>query len=151
VNKREKDDAMGAYLMMFAALGAGLPLPMINLLAAIVYYFVNRNKGRFVRFHLLQSLWSQIPITLLNGFMVIWTVRNFVTNSEFSQLYFGLLWAAVIANILYFAFSIYAAVQANKGRFYYFMFFGRLAYHKVYQVRYDENRVDDVVENIPPM
>ncbi len=33
----EKEDAMGAYLMMFAALGAGLPLPVLNLVAAIIY------------------------------------------------------------------------------------------------------------------
>ncbi|MCH8319303.1 MAG: hypothetical protein IIA88_12580, partial [Bacteroidetes bacterium] len=30
---REKEDAMGAYLMMFAAIAAGLPLPIINLIA----------------------------------------------------------------------------------------------------------------------
>jgi len=150
VSKRERDDAMGSYLMMFAALGAGLPLPIVNLLAAIIYYFVNRNKGRFVRFHLLQSLWSQIPLTLLNGFMVIWTIRNFITNSDFSQLFFGLLWTTVIVNILYFAFSIYAAVQANKGRFYYFLFFGKLAYHQVYRIRKNDVHESEEV-NLPPM
>ena len=37
LSEREKEDAMGAYLMMFAAVGAGLPLPVINLIAAIIY------------------------------------------------------------------------------------------------------------------
>jgi len=33
IPKRDREDAMGAYLMMFAAWGAGLPLPLLNLLA----------------------------------------------------------------------------------------------------------------------
>ena len=38
---REREDAMGGYLMMFAALAAGLPLPIINLIAAIIYFYIN--------------------------------------------------------------------------------------------------------------
>jgi uncharacterized membrane protein len=150
VSKREKDDAMGAYLMMFAALGAGLPLPMINLIASIIYTFVNLKKGRFVRFHLLQSLWSQLPLTLLNGYIVIWTIRNFVYENEFSSLFFGLLWTAVIANIIYVAFSIYAAIQASKGRIYYFLFFGKIAYYQVFKIKEDSFQ-QDIEENLPPM
>ncbi len=149
VSKRERDDAMGSYLMMFASIGAGLPLPIINLIASVIYYFVNKHKGRFVRFHLLQSLWSQIPVTLLNGFMVIWAVRNFVTQTDFSQLFFGLLWTTVLVNVLYLGFSIYAAVRANNGRFFYFVFFGKLAYHQAYKIRYDEPENEEV--NLPPM
>ena len=48
---RDREDAMGAYLMMFAALAAGLPLPIINLIAALIYYFTNRAKSRFIEFH----------------------------------------------------------------------------------------------------
>lgn len=58
LSEREKEDARGAYLMMFAALATTLPLPIINLIAAIVYYYVNRKKGRFIHFHCLQSLLS---------------------------------------------------------------------------------------------
>ena len=58
IAEREKVDAMGAYLMMFAAVAVGLPLPIINLIAAVVYYFVNRKKSRFIHFHCLQSLLS---------------------------------------------------------------------------------------------
>ena len=38
---RVREDAMGAYLMMFGALAAGLPLPIINLLAAVIYIFMH--------------------------------------------------------------------------------------------------------------
>jgi len=53
---------MGAYLMMFATLAVGLPLPLINLVAAFIYLYINRKTSRFVHFHALQSLYSQIPL-----------------------------------------------------------------------------------------
>ena len=46
LSEREKEDAMGAYLMMFAALATSLPLPIINLIAAIVYYYINPKKKK---------------------------------------------------------------------------------------------------------
>ena len=61
IPEREKEDAMGAYLMMFAAVAIGLPLPIINLIASFIYYYINRKKSRFIHFHSLQSLLSQIP------------------------------------------------------------------------------------------
>ncbi len=60
ISVREKEDAMGAYMMMFASAGIGLPLPIINLIAALIYYYVNKDKGRFVRFNTLQSFFSPI-------------------------------------------------------------------------------------------
>jgi len=55
IEVRVREDAMGAYLMMFATAALGLPLPILNLVAAIVYYYVNRDKGKFVQFHMLHS------------------------------------------------------------------------------------------------
>jgi uncharacterized membrane protein len=144
---RECEDAMGAYLMMFAALGAGLPLPIINLIAAIIYYYINKSKSRFVRFHALQSLLSQIPITILNALAVFWTIRNFFEFSQFNQTYWGYIIMMVIANLLYFAFSIVGAVKARKGRFYYFIFFGRIAYESIYKI---ENHSTELAINKPP-
>ncbi len=58
LTEREKEDGMGAYLMMFAAFAVGLPLPAVNLIAAMIYYFINRKKSRFIHFHCLQSFLS---------------------------------------------------------------------------------------------
>lgn len=150
ISIREKEDAMGAYLMMFAALGAGLPLPFINLLASVIYYYVNRNKGRFVRFHLVQSLWSQIPVTLLNGILVVYTIKKWISDYEFDKIYLSFLGVAVVANILYFIFSILAAIAARQGRFYYFLFFGRLAYHQVFK-KSQEDSISKDYTNKPPV
>jgi len=134
---------------MFAAMGAGLPLPIINLIAAIIYYFIQRNNSRFVKFHSMQSLYSQIPTTLVNAGTMFWTFQIFLfENQEISNAYFGYLIMAAILNILYFIFSIVGAVKSRKGEMYYFLFFGKLCYHAVYKVRDEEESNEPI--NQPP-
>ena len=132
VDIREKEDAMGAYFMMFAALAAGLPLPVLNLIAAIIYLYLNK-KSRFVHFHSLQSLLSQLPTSLLNIGLVIWLIRIIFFDFYFDAYFKGYLAMTIAANLIYIIFSIIAAVKARKGQFYYFIFFGRLAYHYAYR------------------
>lgn len=146
---REKEDAMGAYFMMFAALAAGFPLPIINLVAAIIYYYINKSKSRFVHFHTLQSLISQIPTTLINAGGVFWTIRIIFFNTPFDDLFKGYLVMLIIANVLYIIFSIIAAVKARKGLFYYFIFFGRLAYIQVFSIERNPE-IKETKVNIPP-
>lgn len=148
IEVRVREDAMGAYLMMFATAALGLPLPILNLVAAIVYYFVNRDKGKFVQFHMLQSLYSQIPVTLLNSGLVAWTIVNFVRDLDFTSMYWGYLIMTGVAGLVYFIFSIIGAVKARKGLFYYFIFFGKIAYHQVYRIRPDQT--GSTLRNQPP-
>ncbi len=148
IEVRVREDAMGAYLMMFATAALGLPLPILNLVAAIVYYFVNRDKGKFVQFHMLQSLYSQIPVTLLNSGLVAWTIVNFVRDLDFTSMYWGYLIMTGVAGLVYFIFSIIGAVKARKGLFYYFIFFGKIAYHQVYRIRPDQT--GSTLHNQPP-
>ena len=154
---REREDAMGGYLMMFAAMAAGLPLPIINLIAALIYFYINKSKSRFIKFHAYQSLISQIPTTLINAGLVFWSLRLFFyesysfnevfgTGSEF-EIYWGYLIMVVVANVLYFIFSLVAAFKARKGQFYYFMFFGKMAYHHAYRIN---SKDDTSVINKPP-
>lgn len=151
ISKREREDGMGAYLMMFAGIAAGLPLPILNLLASIIYWAVNKGKGRFVRFHCHQSLWSQLPTTLINAGLVYWTIRNFVVDGmEFSDRYWAYLGVVALTNVLYFIFSLVAAVQARNGKMYYFPFFGRLSYQQVFVVRRDEAEGQTQAINRPP-
>ena len=148
IETRVKEDAMGAYFMMFATSAIGIPLPILNLVAAIIYYYVNRSKGKFVQFHTLQSLWSQIPVTLLNSGLVAWTIVNLVRDLSFTSYYWGYLIMVGFANLVYFIFSIIGAVKARKGVFYYFLFFGKIAYHQVYRIR--PERFDSAPVNRPP-
>lgn len=148
IETRVKEDAMGAYFMMFATSAIGIPLPLLNLVAAIIYYYVNRSKGKFVQFHTLQSLWSQIPVTMLNSGLVAWTIVNFVRDLNFTSFYWGYLVMTATANLVYFIFSIVGAVKARNGIFYYFLFFGKIAYHQVYRIR--PERDSSTQRNRPP-
>lgn len=158
LSEREKEDAMGAYLMMFAALATSLPVPIINLIAAIVYYYVNRKKGRFIHFHCLQSLLSQLPTTVVNWGLLYWLLQIFFfENLEVSDGFYSYLGFAVLANLLYFVFSVIAAIRARKGIFMYFLFFGSYAYQCVYatsnSLNYDNETNQNPVDqkhNIPP-
>lgn len=147
LSAREKDDAMGSYLMMFASIAIGLPLPIINLIAAIVYYFTNRSKGLFVHFHSLQSLISQLPTTVINAIAVFWAIRIYFFDWELTDTFKGYLIMALIFNLAYFVFSIIGAVKARKGRMYYFLFFGRLSYEAVFK---KNNTETSKIQNLPP-
>ena len=72
VTEREKDDAMGSYLMMFASLAVGVPIPLLNLIASVIYFLVNRKTSSFVAFHALQALLTHIPVVVLNAGVVAW-------------------------------------------------------------------------------
>ncbi len=132
LSKREKEDAMGAYFMMFAAWGIGLPLPVLNLIAAAIYYFINKKNSRFAAFHSLQSLLSQIPVTVVNFVLVVWLIEILVIESTFPDAFFIYLIFMVFANVFYLVFSVIALTRARKGQFYYMPFFGRVAFNRFY-------------------
>lgn len=148
LSAREKDDAMGAYLMMFGALGAGLPLPFVSTIAAVIYHVLNAKKSRFVGFHSLQSLVSESAVSILNAVVIIWALciwlmkevtldRWFLTFAIFT-----LLW-----NLIYAVFSVIACIHAKNGRFYYFWIIGRIAF-RYYYARDNRNSISPV--NTPP-
>ena len=148
---REKEDAMGAYLMMFASIGAGLPLPIINLIASIIYFSVNAKKSRFIRFHCHQSLFSQLPTSLMNAGLLFWTFQIFIfDNYEFNNTYIGYLVMVAVFNLAYFIISIVGSVKARKGQMYYFIFFGRLAYEHAFRKRPGDDRPAEALVNRPP-
>ena len=87
ITQREKDDAMASYLMMFASWAVGLPLPLVNLVASVVYYAVNRKSSKFVAFHALQSFLSQVPVSLLNAGVVGWGIGLLVKGEAAGSLW----------------------------------------------------------------
>ncbi|MBW2454651.1 MAG: DUF4870 domain-containing protein [Deltaproteobacteria bacterium] len=137
VSSGERGNATSAYLMMFAAAYAGLPLPIINLIAAIVYYFTQYKKSRFVGFHCFQSLITQVPLSVLNMVTLAYVISFALTDAmRESKVFVGILVGgcalAVLANIVYAIFSIVAAYKANKGGIYYIPLFGKWAYDRFY-------------------
>lgn len=150
ISNKERNDATGSYMMMLISMGVGLPLPFINLLAAWFYYEVMKKKSRFVRFHALQSLLSQLPITLLNSVAVVWFVLRLIAiGGDFfgmEVLTFVLVLGAF--NLLYFILSIVGAVNAHRGRMYYMPVIGAYSYRVAFRVSQDDFKVTP--SNEPP-
>ena len=132
IGEREKEDAMGAYLMMFAAWGVGLPLPLLSLIAAFIYFMVNRKTSRFVAFHAWQSLASQLPVSLANVAAIAWLLAILFAGFRFPAAFFVYLIFTGLVNVLYVVYSLVAMVKARKGQMYYLPLFGRLAYARYY-------------------
>jgi len=147
ISMREKEDAMGAYLMMFAAWGAGLPFPLINLIAAIIYFFINKKSSKFVAFHSYQSLLTQIPISIFNSCVIFWVILILSPYAEDTTPFYVYVVFVVLWNLIYMVISIIACIKARKGQYYYFWVFGRMAFNRYYK---KSSRDDQPVRNLPP-
>jgi uncharacterized membrane protein len=150
ISEREKEDAMGAYLMMFASLAIGLPIPLVNLVASVIYFLVNRKNSLFAAFHSLQALITHIPVVLLNAGMVGWLVGNLVAKAGYAPGFLWYLLFTVLANLTYIIWSIVALVRARKGRFIYFPLVGRFCFGRYYGPHAEKRRDPRRWENKPP-
>lgn len=141
VIKKERNDATGAYMMMFITLSVGLPLPFINLLASWIYWLINKSKVPFVRFHMLQSLYSQLIITVVNMGAVFYFVRMFIFglgNGSYLEILTIIIFVGV-ANLIYFIMSIIGATKANKGQMYYFPIIGSMSYQQAFKKSFQDD------------
>ncbi len=151
ITEREREDAMGSYLMMFAAVAIGLPLPIINLIASFIYYFLNRKKSRFVHFHALQALLSQIPTTVMNWGLVIWGVGIVIRdNWHLSPEFWAYAIFCGVATFIYFIMNIIAAFKARQGKMYYFLLFGKMAYSTSFAIKPGDTATATEQVNRPP-
>jgi uncharacterized membrane protein len=150
---RERDDAMGAYLMMFASLAVGLPLPFIGVVASIVYFAINAKRSRFVAFHSLQSLLAHIPVALLNGGIVVWLIVALVSERGLHAAFWVALALVLALNLAYLILSVIALRRAARGLFWYLPLIGGLAFSRYYgpgaRERW-EGRHDQPEMNKPP-
>ena len=100
--EHELEAASNSYLMSLLAVMAGLPFPIINLLATAVFYLANRHRTYFVRWHCTQALVSQLPLFCTNSVLFWWTV--------------GLLFGDVELTSFYLVATVVSAVQVRKGK-----------------------------------
>jgi hypothetical protein len=112
--------------MSLVAVVAGLPLPIINLIATFFFYVANRKSTYFVRWHCLQALFSQFALLCINSFSFWWTVSILFTDEKVTNQYFAYIFTVIVFNILELISTIYSAVQTRKGKHVEFWFFGNL-------------------------
>lgn len=132
ITETERENGSNAYLMTLVAAIAGLPLPIINLIACIIFAFSIKRKSDFVRFHILQATVSQLCLVAMNSVLFTWTLRIIFTDLQVSASWAGYLFAAVFINLLDYISNIRAAIAARKGQHYFMSFFGWLSWVIVY-------------------
>ena len=114
-SEHEAEKASNSYLMSLIAIIAGLPLPIINLLATLIFYIGNRKSTYFVRWHCTQALLSQISLLFVNSTGFWWTVSILFTDETVSGNYFAYIITAFVINVVEFIVTISAAIKTRKG------------------------------------
>jgi len=122
----ESEKASNSYLMSLIAIIAGLPLPIINLLATLFFYVGNRNGTYFVRWHCTQALLSQLSVLFINGFAFWWTVTIIFSDETISSKYIAYMITVVVFNLTEFIATIYTAIKTRKGIHVEWWFYGSL-------------------------
>jgi len=113
--EHEAEKASNSYLMSLVAIIAGLPLPIINLIATLVFYLGNRKSSYFVRWHCTQALLSQLSMLFINSYGFWWTVSILFTEEKVTNNFIAYLIAAFVFNLVEFIATIYTAIQTRKG------------------------------------
>jgi len=126
--EHEAEKASNSYLMSMVAVVAGLPLPIVNVIASVIFYLSNRNGTYFVRWHATQSMFSQLGLGIFNSVSFWWTVSIVFGDENVSNNYFAYLFTVVIFNLIEFVSTIYAAIETRKGKHVDFWFFGGLTH-----------------------
>ncbi|SNR57799.1 hypothetical protein SAMN06265371_1067 [Lutibacter agarilyticus] len=126
--EHEAEKASNSYLMSLIAIMGGLPLPIINLVATLIFYLGNRKGTYFVRWHCTQALLSQISVLFINSYGFWWTVSIVFTSDEsITNNYIAYIIAALIFNLSEFIATIYTAIQVRKGIHVSWWFYGSLS------------------------
>ena len=111
----EAEKASNSYLMSLIAIMAGLPLPILNLLATFIFYTAHTRKSYFIRWHCTQALISQLIVFPINSIAFWWTFRVFYAFTEANPAYFIYMAVIVGINVIEFIATIYAAIETRKG------------------------------------
>lgn len=126
ITEDEREYASNSYLMSLFAFLAGLPLPIFNLIATIIFYYGKRKSTKFVKWHCTQALVSQLFIFFFNTVGFWWTVSIIFQSRELNNYYFGYITLILIINIIEIISTIYTAVKTRAGKHVRWYLFGDL-------------------------
>jgi uncharacterized Tic20 family protein len=124
--EHEAETASNSYLMSLIAIIVGLPLPIINLIATLIFYVGNRKGSYFIRWHCTQALLSQLSMLFINSYGFWWTISIMFTNEIITTNYIAYMIVAFIFNIIEFITTIYTAIKTRKGIHVEWWFYGSL-------------------------
>jgi len=125
-SEHEAEKASTSYIISMVAMIAGLPLPIVNLLATIIFFASNTKGTYFVRWHCMHALLSQIVLFFINSFGFWWTVKIIFTSTTISNTYITYIITVVIFNLAELIATIFTSIQTRKGIHVEWWFFGDL-------------------------
>jgi uncharacterized membrane protein len=126
--EEEAEKASNSYLMSLIAIMAGLPMPIINLIATAIFFLGNRKASYFVRWHCTQALLSQAITLMINAPAIYWTLSIIFGSNIITNSYIAYIITAVFFNLLEFIATVYAAARTRKGHHVEWWLFGPLAH-----------------------
>ncbi|MEO6681521.1 MAG: DUF4870 domain-containing protein [Ginsengibacter sp.] len=126
--EHESEKASNSYLMSLVALIAGLPLPIINLIATLIFYIGNRKGTFFVRWHCTQALLSQISLLIINSVGFWWTISILFSGEIITGKYIAYILTVILFNLIEFVATIYTAIKTRKGIHVEWWFYGNLTH-----------------------
>lgn len=76
LQEEEKELAINGYLMSLAVFITTMPIPIINLIANLIYFFAHRKQTYVIRWHAYNALLSQMPLFFINSltWYFVWNV-----------------------------------------------------------------------------
>ncbi|MEY2774463.1 MAG: hypothetical protein RLZZ275_810 [Bacteroidota bacterium] len=113
--EQEATQASFSYVVSMAAVAVGLPLPIINLVASVIFALGSRRAAPFARWHATQALLSQLLLFIVNASLMAWTVRCYLADADFPTLYFVGAGGVVLLNAAEFIGTIQAAIRTRRG------------------------------------
>jgi len=113
-NDFEAERASNSYLMSVMALIVGLPLPIVNLVATLIFYLANRKSTYFVRWHCTQALLSQITVLFMNSAGMWWTLSILFDEMRISNTYIAYIITVLIFNLSEFILTVYTAIKVRQ-------------------------------------
>lgn len=126
IMEHEAEKASNSYVMSIIAIFAGLPFPLINLIATLIFFLGNRKGTYFTRWHCTQALLSQVSLLIINTIGVVWSAMIIFDKREISDSYIAYLVTLLLFNLAEFIATVNAAVKTRKGIHVEWYFYGTL-------------------------
>ncbi len=148
-SEHEREYASNGYIMSLVAIMAGLPIPVVNLIASVIFYLANRKATYFVRWHATQSLLSQLSVVAFNSTAFWWTISIFFLNEkDVDNDYIAYVVGVVTLNLFELIGTIIAAIKVRKGIHYRIFIIGEFTDMLVKQPLDEPLNDKSVVENV---
>lgn len=110
------EKSSNVYLMSLVGVMAGLPLPILNLLATIIFFIGNKKAQPIVKWHCIQGMISQFVLFIFNSVSFWWTISILFYKEEITNNYLSYLIFVIVLNVIELISTIYTAIKVRRGQ-----------------------------------